>query len=424
MNKKKVLVVGAGVQGGACASILARDKDISEVVLADLDIDLANKVKTKIKSSKLNTMKVDAGKIEDIEKAAKGVDAIINLTLTAFDSNIMQAALRCGAHYVDTSFGEGSFSDIWATDNILAQMIEKRPLRLGKEFKEAGLTALLGCGASPGVFNVLARYVCDKLDTVDGIRLRFGRKPLVSSPEVVKGWTPTWSPFRALWGYAVEPTIFEDGEYRKYPIYSKCENYDFPDPVGTIPLVYHQHQEPISLPYFIGKGIKYCDFKYTVDREVGALIKTGFASSEPVEVKGVKIAPRDVLLKLVPRPGDTFLTENEKTARLPLTVAACGVIEVTGTKSGKKMEYKISFVPPLYSTPEERLEIYRKFGATNIYVCLPAIVGAKMCMAGDAEKGVIGSECLEPIKFLEMMAQSGWPLKFAETCSKEVCITP
>jgi len=46
-----------------------------------------------------------------------------------------------------------------------------------------------------------------------------------------------------------------------------------------------------------------------------------------------------------------------------------------------------------------------------------------MCMAGDAEKGVIGSECLDPIKFLEMMAQSGCPLKFTETCSKEVCIT-
>ena len=185
MNDKKVLVVGAGAQGGACASILARDKDIPEIVLADIDIDLANRVKTRIKSSKLNTMKVDAGKIEEIEKAAKGADSIINMTL------------------------------------------------------------------------------------------------------------------------------FEDGEYRKYPVFSKCENYDFPDPVGTIPLVYHQHQEPISLPYFIGKGIKNCDFKYTVDREVGTFIRAGFAGSEPVEVKGAKILPQDVLLKLVPRPVDTFFTEGD-----------------------------------------------------------------------------------------------------------------
>jgi len=423
MNEGKVLVVGAGAQGGPCVSILVRDKDISEVVLADLDIDLANKIKAKVKNDKLKTVRVDASDVESIVKAAEGVDVIINLTLTEFNSNIMQAALRCGAHYVDTSFGEGSSSDIRATDNILAQMMENRPLTFNKEYKEAGLTALLGCGASPGTVNALARYMCDKLDSVDEIRIRIGRRPLASSVEVVRGWAPTWSPFRALWGYAVEPTIFEDGKYKKYPIYSKCEDYEFPAPIGTIPLVYHQHQEPISLPYFIGKGIKYCDFKYTIDNEVGTLIKTGLSSSEPVEVKGVKVAPRDVLLKIVPRPGDMFLTEDEKTASLPLKVTAGCAIEVTGAKSGQKVEYKATFPIVLYSNSEEKLELYRRFGATNIYVCLPAVVGAKMCMAGDAEKGVIGSECLDPIKFLEMMAQSGWPLKFTETCSKEVCIT-
>jgi len=69
------------------------------------------------------------------------------------------------------------------------------------------------------------------------------------------------------------------------------------------------------------------------------------------------------------------------------------------------------------------LELYRKFGATNIYVSLPAIVGAKMCMGSDAERGVICAECLDPTKFLKMMAEMGWPLKFNETCSKEVCIS-
>jgi len=423
MSEGKVLIIGAGAQGGPCASILSKDKDISEITLADIDINLANRVKDKIKSTKLSTMKVDAGKLEDIEKAAKGVDAIINLTLTAFDSNIMQAALRNGAHYVDTSFGEPSILNIRARDNILSQIIEKQPLGLDNEFREAGLTALLGCGSSPGVFNVLSRYVSDKLDTVDAIRIRFGRRTLINSSEVVKGWAPTWSPFRALWGYAVEPTIFEDGEYKKYPIYAKCEDYTFPDPVGTIPLVYHQHQEPISLPHFIGKGIKYCDFKYTVDKQAGTFIKTGFADSDPVEVKGVKIVPRDVLLKLVPHPVNTFFTEDENTAKLPIKVAARGALEISGTESGQNVEYKITFAPTLYVTPEERLEIYKKFGATNIYVALPAIIGAKLCMEGSAKRGVICAECLEPTKFLKMMSKMGWPLKFNETCSKEVSIS-
>jgi saccharopine dehydrogenase-like NADP-dependent oxidoreductase len=355
----KILIVGAGAQGGPCASILARDKNVSEIVLGDIDLDLANKVKEKIKSDKITATRVDAGKVDDIERAARGADAIINLTLTAFNENIMQAALKSGAHYVDTSFGEPSLLDICARDNILAQIIENRPLAFDNEFKEAGLTALVGCGGSPGVTNILTRYICDKLDRVDEIHIRLGRRLLTDSAEVVKGWVPTWSPFRALWGYAVEPTVFEDGEYKKYPVYSKCENYTFPQPVGTIPLVYHQHQEPITLPYFIGKGIKYCDFKYTMDKEVGTLIKTGFASSEPIDVKGVKVAPRDVLLNLVPRTIDTFITEDETTASAPLKVTGFVVIEITGAKSGEKLEYKMSYPVALFATSEERLELYK-----------------------------------------------------------------
>jgi saccharopine dehydrogenase-like NADP-dependent oxidoreductase len=110
-----------------------------------------------LKSDKITTIKVDAGRVEDIERAAEGVDVVINLVVTWFCSNIMRAALKSGAHYVDTCFSE----------SILSQMMENRPLEFDDEFKEAGLTALIGCGGAPGISNVLARYICDKLDRVD-----------------------------------------------------------------------------------------------------------------------------------------------------------------------------------------------------------------------------------------------------------------
>jgi saccharopine dehydrogenase-like NADP-dependent oxidoreductase len=419
----KVLIVGAGAQGGPCASALTRDSDTSEIILGDIDFDLANKVKEKIGSEKITTVKVDAGNVEDIEKAAKGADVIINLTLTAFNPNVMKAALKVGAHYVDTSFGEPSLMDIRARDNILAQIIEKRPIELDCEFRDAGLTALVGCGGSPGIVNILTKYVCDKLDRVDEIRIRLGRKNMTPSTEVAIAWEPTWSPFRALWGYAVEPTIFEGGEYKKYPIYSGYEEYHFPEPVAMIPLVYHQHQEPITLPHFIGKGVKYCDFKYTVDSKAGTLIKNGFASSDPVDIKGVKVAPIDVLMKLVRHPVDTFLTEDENTVKLPVKIVGRVAIEVKGGKEAEQIEYKVVYPLSLFETPEEKLELYKKFGASNIYVALPAIVGAKMCMEGSTERGVIPAECLDPIKFLKLMASMGASVKFQEVCSKQVSIS-
>ena len=407
---KKVLIVGAGAQGGPCASILARDKDISEIVLGDIDLDLANKVKDKIKSDKITTMKVDAGKIEDLKRAASGADAIINLTVPRFNMNVMKAALQNGAQYVDTALDYPT----------IAQLAEKKPLEIDNEFKKAGLTALIGCGATPGVSNVLVKYVCNKLDQVDAICIRCSGKILKKPKDIISAWDPGWSPATAITDYAEEPIVFEDGEYKRYPPFSGREEYNF-EPFGKALLSYHLHEEAAMLPRFIGKGVKYVDFKYPVNVQAGTLVALGFASDKAMDVKGAKVSPLDVLIKLVRPPVNNFFTEDEA-IKLPIDSVEIMSIRVTGVKSGEDIEYTISYPYDLPATMEERLEIYRKFGTMNIYVALPAIVGAKMCVEDDAGRGVIGPECLDPIKFLRMMANMGCPVKFHETLSKEVSI--
>ena len=49
----RVLIVGAGGQGAPCASILARDSDVSSITLGDIDLDLANRVKGRVGSDKI-----------------------------------------------------------------------------------------------------------------------------------------------------------------------------------------------------------------------------------------------------------------------------------------------------------------------------------------------------------------------------------
>jgi saccharopine dehydrogenase-like NADP-dependent oxidoreductase len=417
---KKVLIVGAGVQGGPCASILARDEDVSEIVIGDIDEELARKAQNKIGSDKIKAIKLDAGNADDVAKAAEGADVIINLTLTAFNPFIMEAALKSGAHYVDTSFGEPNLMDIRARDNILAQIIEKRPIALDQEFKDAGLTALHGCGGSPGTVNIVTRYICDKLERVDEIRIKLGGRFMQASEEVVKGWEPNWSPFRALWGYAVEPTMFVEGDYRKYPTFAQPEEYCFRDPVGDVLVTYHQHQEPITLPHFIGKGIQYCDFKYPVDPAAGAFVKMGFGNPDPIDVKGMQVVPRDVLLSLVKAPVNAFFAEDDESARLPINRVYLIAIDIKGAQGGEEVAYSVSLPFTLYGTTEEKIDVYRKFGTMIIGVALPAIVGAKMCVSGEADRGVICAECLDPVKFMKMAAEMGAPMKLHEVVSKEV----
>ena len=87
------------------------------------------------------------------------------------------------------------------------------------------------------------------------------------------------------------------------------------------------------------------------------------------------------------------------------------------------MKYKIWWPFSLLTSSYEKMGLYRKFGTTNIATALPAIVGAKMCVEGEAAIGVIPAEYLGPIKFLKIMADMGWPMKFHETLSKEVSIS-
>jgi len=407
---KKVVVVGAGGQGGPCASILARDKDVSEVILGDIDLDLANKVKDRIKSDKITTVKVDAGKVESVESAAKGADAIINLTLPQFNANIMKAALNSGAQYVDTAL-DYPFID---------ELTKNKPLEIDNEFKNAGLTALIGCGATPGVSNVFVKYVCDKLDQVDAIYIRCGS--IQKQPkDIISAWDPGWSPKTAITDYAEEPIVFEDGKYKRYPPFSGREEYNF-EPFGKVLLYHHVHEESAMLPRSIGKGVRYVDFKFPVDVQAGNLIQLGFASQEPVDVKGVKVLPLDVLTKLVRSPGNAFFTE-EETIKRPIDSISAMSIRVTGVKSGEGVERTISYPYANYTTEEERLEIYNRFGTIDIYVALAAIVGVKLCVAGEVEKGVVAPECLDPIKFLKKMSDMGAPVKFRETVSRDVVVS-
>ena len=74
--------------------------------MGDIDMDLANKGRNKIKSDKVTAVKLDAGKVEDVKNAGRGADVIINLILIQFNANVMQAAVESGAHYVDTATGD------------------------------------------------------------------------------------------------------------------------------------------------------------------------------------------------------------------------------------------------------------------------------------------------------------------------------
>jgi len=398
----KIFVMGAGGQGGPCASILAHDVECSKIVLADIDAKMLEKVEAKLNSSKLSTAKVDANSIDQVTTAAEGCDVIIDLAPPWVALNVMKAALEVNAGYVNTAFD----SPFWE------QLVEGKPLELDQEFKSDGLTALLGCGMTPGFLNVMARYYADKLDTVESIKLRLGKKRVDYGPydDLIKPWHPGWSPKQALIDCAVPPHKYRNGSHEEMEPYGEIEEWDFPEPVGKMAVSHHSHEEVYTLPFFIGKEIKYCDFKYYVAPQPAALVTLGLASQEPINVNGVDIKPIDFVAELMPKPLSAFLEETEESAlKNEQNAFMSMMIEMTGSKNGQAITYKINC--PRFTSPAK--ELLNLFGTTLVNVSLPAVIGAKMIFE-KRQSGVIFPEQLDPEDFLNRFSKTGIPYQWEE----------
>jgi saccharopine dehydrogenase (NAD+, L-lysine-forming) len=405
---RKVLVIGAGAQGGPCTSILASEESVTEIRLGDIDFDLAKQVADKVEGNKILPIKLDASSRDEIVKAAEGVDIIMNFTLIRFNDTIMQAAVETQTHYLDTA----------CSTEFLQRWISGEAPKYHQDFIKIGKTALVGCGFAPGIANVLSRYACDQMESVTKIVLRAGRASQGGSDEVVSAWQPTWSPEILLEDYAEPPMILKGGEFVEVPIFSNPETHTFPEPIGDLLLSSHSHEEPYLMArFYLDKGLQELDFKYPLDKIVGAFIKMGFAGDQPIEVKGVKVVPRDVLMKLVKRPGNKFFTEDEETILQSDTTGILD-IHVDGERSREPITHIISYRFTDDLNTQRQQHLFSTFGTTMVYVALPAVAGMNMCVNNQVEPGVISPDSLEPLIFFDWMAARGVPFEFNEKIVK------
>ncbi|MCW3994421.1 MAG: saccharopine dehydrogenase NADP-binding domain-containing protein [Candidatus Bathyarchaeota archaeon] len=371
----KVLVVGTGAIGIVIASELAKNPEVEEVRLADINLQRAERIRDWLKSEKVSTHRVDASKLDDVVSVAEGVDVIVNATLPRFNLTITNAALKAKANYVDLAmYDYSSYS---------------KQLELDGKYKEAGLTALLNAGSAPGITNVLAANGADRLDRVDAIRIRIFDS--VESKEIVSTWSP-----KVMWDdMATEPVVYDNGEFKRVPLFSGEEIYKFPDPIGPQTVVAHIHEEPVSLPRFIGKGLKYVDLKLgTPDMPaIKFVVQLGLMDEKTVDVGGVKVVPRELFFKLIPPTLSFEEVENKIKAGTLIDAHECYVVEVEGEKAGKKMTYIFSIPFPSLREVQEKLP-----GATHeSYVTgVSAAVFTEMVCTGDIKaKGVFLPECLD-----------------------------
>ncbi|UCE45013.1 MAG: saccharopine dehydrogenase NADP-binding domain-containing protein [Methanobacteriota archaeon] len=370
----RVVQLGCGITGLVCAEHLEKNGLVNELVLADNRTDAAGAMAERLKSSKISVQKVDATDADALRALLKDADLLIASIPAELNKKVINAAVDIGVSYIDYSMSVDSMEEFEEVD--------------GKS-KDRGITILTSMGSDPGISDVFARYAANKLDSAESARVMDGDTAVADGYD----FFTLWSPAEMLEEVTVPAAVFKDGKITYVPPLNERQIYEFPQPIGPLPVYNTIHEETYLMSQYI-EGLKYADFRIAVDdgfaRVANTLRKLGMHSLKPVDVKGVMVRPLDVVVSLMPRPVD-LIGKVKGFAGI--------VVEVTGQKDGQRVMIKVWTT----MSHEKAYEISRS-NATGYVVGTGGAVAAEMMLSGEiSDKGVLVPEQLPAEKYVSRL---------------------
>lgn len=281
-----IVLGGAGAMGRIAVRALTEYQDIDQITIADYNEERAHLVAASLQASNIVVKQIDVNDEERLRALLHGADAILNAVEYVFNLPVLKACIQEKVHYADLG---GLFH------------MTRRLMDLTEEVSAAGITAILGMGGTPGITNVLARAAVDKLDRVASIKVQLGCSD--DTPSLAPLVAP-YSIRTILDEFTKQPQVFQNGVWYPQQPLTGQEEMVFPLPVGRATAIYSLHSECATFPIsFHDKGIQYVSFKIAFPTDfmtkLKFLVDLGFGSDEPLNVRGAKVSPREVLARLL-----------------------------------------------------------------------------------------------------------------------------
>lgn len=384
----KVMIIGAGGVGTVVAHKMAALPEVfSEIMLASRTKSKCDDIARKIGGNRIKTAQVDADNVPQLVALIRSFkpDLVVNVALPYQDLTIMDACLETETSYLDTANYEPKDE---------AKFEYKWQWAYQERFKNAGITAILGCGFDPGVTSIFTAYAAKHhfdeihyLDIVDcnagdhGKAFATNFNPEINIREVTqKG--KYWE--NGVW---VETEPHEIHKPLQYPGIGPKESY----------VIYHEELESLVKNF---PTLKRARFWMTFGQEylthLRVIQNIGMASIEPIVYEGKEIIPIQFLKAVLPNPGD--LGENYKGE----TSIGC---RIKGIKDGRENTYYV------YNNCSHEVA-YAETGtqAVSYTTGVPAMIGAMMYLKELWKKpGVFNVEEFNPDPFMEALNQHGLP---------------
>ena len=365
-----VVLGGAGAMGRITVRALSEYEDVDQITIADYSEERAREVASSLNSSKIQVRQIDVHDEERLRTLLRGADVALSAVEYVFNRHILQACIRERVHYADLG---GLFH---MTRTLLA---------MHDEVKAAGITAVLGMGGTPGTTNLLARLAVDKLERVESIKVQLG------CADTTPSTAPLVAPYSIrtiLDEFTKEPQVFSNGQWYPQKPLTGQEELLFPEPVGRATAVYSLHSECASFPVsFQDKGISYVSFKIAFPNDfltkLKFLVDLGFGNDEPVNVRGVKVWPREMLISLL----EAFPAENAEPQD-------CDVLRVVTTgETSENTGQRVEITNQVIALPYKRWGV----GAGALDTGTPLAIVGRMLGRGEVTRcGAFGPEMCVP----------------------------
>ena len=292
----RMLVLGAGLQGSACAYDLLQNPDVTEVRLADLRVDTlapflaryTDPAQTGGAKPRLIPTPLDARDGEAVRALMRGADAAMSALPYYFNLDMARAAAAEGTH----------FCDLGGNTEIVFQQ-----KALDAEAKANNCSVVADCGLAPGMVNILAQHGIDLVRAegarVTAVRIFVGGLP--QQPEPPLNYQIVYSLEGVLDYYTTLSWVVRDGRRQQVTALSEVERVDV-EGVGELEAFHTAGGLSTMAWRYEGQvpTMEYKTLRYPGHAQImEAVRELGFLELDAVDVKGQRVAPRDVAVAVM-----------------------------------------------------------------------------------------------------------------------------
>ena len=371
----RMLVLGAGLQGSACAFDLLNNASVERVLLADSrPVELPSFLAPLV-GDRLVQHVLDVRDATAVRAAMAQCDGVLSAIPYYFNFPLAQLAVEAGVH----------FADLGGNTNIVRQQ-----KTLDDAAKAKGVSVVPDTGLAPGMVNVVAQHGIDQFDSVESVKLFVGGLPQVPEPPL--GYQIAYSIEGMIDYYTTPSLVVRNGVPQEVTALSELETVRFSEPLGELEafhtagglstMVYRHAGKISSMEY---KTLRYPGHARIMEsiRELGLLDTTA------VDVKGQQVVPRDVFVRVA----------GEKLRKGKPDLVALRVV-VSGTKNGQRSSRAWELV--------DHFDAQRGITAMMRTTGYTLSITGQLQLSGAIAPGVYTpDECIPAERYFSMMAQRG-----------------